>query len=605
MKSVLPNNSLKEEMASIPIAIEEDTTKGYSDARNQSLENNSNITESSLPLDYSTEEKPPLQPPYPNNIYPGAIEDNSGPLQAIEGLERRADGYQRLDFPDAALMLSFYDPVFTAKVNPVTLHKWQTDFHEKAAAAKPTQQEPYKECLLTCNGSGKDAFIIAGWVAWFAACKIKSRCVITSASGVQLTSQTENYLAAFCRKVNDFHDCEIFKIRQRFIKCLLSGSEIRLFATDEAGRAEGYHPLEPGAEMTIIINEAKTVSEEIHGALRRCTGYNYWFEISSAGEPHGSFYKAFTNWTNVRRITAYDCSHISRSEIEEAKRDLGENSALFRSIYLALFTSLGGEIIIPQELVDKLLTLTFEAAFQNWEERIGIDLAAGGDENALCRTRGNKCIQEVAFREEDTEVTADRIDITLTKWQISKSHKHIYADDGGVGRAIIDKLVRRGWSINRVLNQSAATFKKVYGNRGAENWYRVARILEERFFDVSTLTEKTREQLYTRHYKKSSVGGRIFLESKKEAKSEGRPSPDRADAFILSQTGLTIDDFLKGNGKKGEEKADERPREQFKTQQEVLEHYENTVTFGRFNKLETNQGRIRKIYNSLKMAMRN
>src|SRR6266404_7545881 len=151
--------------------------------------------------------------------------------------------------------------------------------------------------------------------------------------GVQLTSQTENHIRTICQSVNEFHGVEIFRIRQRFIYCRLSGSEIRLFATDEAGRAEGYHPLEPNSEMTIIVNEAKSVTEEIHAALARCTGFNYWFEISSAGEMTGSFYYAWCNFEHKRKVTAYDCLHIPEKEIEDAKRKFGEHSALFRSIY--------------------------------------------------------------------------------------------------------------------------------------------------------------------------------------------------------------------------------------------------------------------------------
>src|SRR5690606_11698247 len=100
-------------------------------------------------------------------------------------------------------------------------------------------------------------------------------------------------------------------------------------------------------------------------------------------------------------------------------------------------------------------------------------------------------------------------------------------------------LVRRGWHINRVLNQSAAINKKNYGNKGAENWYRVKRIFEEGFFDVRSVSSITQEQLYNRRYKQALTGQRIFLESKKEAKANGRPSPDRADALILCFTGLT------------------------------------------------------------------
>jgi phage terminase large subunit len=512
---------------------------------------------------------------YHESKYPGDLVDDSPPL--------KDDKYQTLEFPSPALFLSFY--VKYISDGNVTLHPWQVKFHEDAAAAKPTAQHPYKHALLTCNGSGKDAFIIAGWAAWFAVSKIRSRCIITSASGVQLTGQTENYIRTICQAVNDFHGAEIFRIRQRFIRCLLSGSEIRMFATDEAGKAEGYHPLEPNSEMTIIVNEAKTVAEEIFGALRRCTGYNYWFNISSAGEPSGSFYKAYINWPHKTRVTAYDCPHISREEIEDARVTLGEHSALFRSIYLALFTSLGGELIIPKELIDKLLDYLKDSKhlYTSLGIRIGIDLAAGAAENSICFALGNKCIKEVAFVEQDTEITADRIDLELTMAKIPKNHPHIYADDGGVGRSIIDKLIRKGWKINRVLNQTQAAYKREFGNKGAENWFRVSRILEERFFDVNTLTDRTREQLYTRHYKKTAQGGKIFLESKKEAIAEGRPSPDRADAFILSQSGLTVDDYIKYRDEH-QLPIDKRPKDKFTSMDDVYEHYESKVTFVNYEK---------------------
>lgn len=529
-------------------------------------------------------------------IYPGNfVSEQDEPLRGE---------WQTLDFPDAALFLAFYDKSIAS--GAVTLHKWQTEFHEECAAVKPTSQEPLRYCLLTCNGSGKDAFIIAGWCLWFCSAKKLSRTIITSASGVQLTGQTENYIASLARKVNEFHGAEIFRIRQRYIKCLLSGSEIRLFATDEAGKAEGYHPLEPGAEMTIIVNEAKSVVPEIHGALRRCTGFNYWFEISSAGEPSGDFYKAYTNWKHTKRVTSYDCPHISKSEIEQAKIDLGETSALFRSIYLALFTSLSGETVISQFLIEQLLD-----SFQHNppdhvmlpEDRVGIDLAAGGDENTLFFCNGNKCRKEVAFREVDTEVTADRIDKELKDYGLTKACKHIYADDGGIGRAIIDKLVRMGWQINRVLNQSPAVAKKLYGNKGAENWYRFSRIIEERFFDVTTVSPLCREQLYTRHYKKTTTSGRLFLESKKEAKAEGRPSPDRADGLILAYTGLTLDDFLSINAP-DKVKADLRPKDKFSSMNEAYEHYENTVTYENYDnkKKPTSKGKVR---GSMSMAINN
>jgi hypothetical protein len=535
--------------------------------------------------------------PDSSQIYPGDLIDSAGPLES--------EGYRCLEFPNPAVLIAFYNPDFQNGL--MSFYKWQVEHLEELAAQRPTSRNPYKSILQTCNGSGKDFIVIAGFAIWFALCKIKSRTIITSSSGVQLTAQTETYIKDLALLVNAKHGCEIFRIRQRYIKCLLSGSEIRLFATDEKGKAEGYHPWGAG-EMAIIVNEGKTVTDEIHEALKRCTGFNYWLEVSSTGETSGFFYRAATTWKHVRRVTAYDCPHISPEEIEADKRELGEHSPLFRSIYLALFSSLSGNTIIPETLITELLHLAEEngiADYPSLRLGIGIDLAAGGDENVICFSKGSKCLKEISFRELDTEICADRIDHELSHYRmedgnlLSKDYKYIFADDGGVGRGTIDKLERRGWHINRVMNQWPAISNKVYGNRGAENWYRIARIFEEHLFDPSTLSTKTREQLWTRQYKQKLGGGRLFLESKQEAKAHGRPSPDRADGLILSMTGLTIDSFL--NSEKVVN-LDKRPKVRLQSMNAVLEHYEDNITFGRWKKPEV-IGKGRRIFNSLRRAV--
>lgn len=468
-------------------------------------------------------------------------------LYAEDGAPLRADGYQALAFPNPAVLVTFFDKNLLDGI--VALHPWQIQTAEELANVKPTSLHPHKFCLCAANGSGKDAFVIAPFCVWFALTKVKSLTIITSSSGTQLTAQTENYIKSLAEKVNLYFGEQVFKIRQRYIKCLLTGSEIRMFATDEAGKAEGYHPIEPNAEMAIIVNEGKSVSEEIHGALKRCTGFNYWLEVSTPGEPFGYFYRAFTvegMRFKARRVTAYDCPHISKDEIESDRIELGEHSALFRSMRLALFTSLGGTVIIGAQLVEQLILNPPKRIIgASWPLRIGIDLAAGGDENSFFACKGNQLVKEINWRETDTTITADDINKNLISLGVPKTHEHIYIDDGNVGHSITDMLVRMGWvNIRRVLNQSSAVQKKRFGNRGAEMWTLIKRILEERFYDISQLSEKCRSQLANRYYKQQATQGRITLESKKEAKAHGRPSPDRADAFILMLCGLTIDDFI-------------------------------------------------------------
>ena len=145
--------------------------------------------------------------------------------------------------------LQVYDFVEPAEIaqlfNPeVTLHNWQLNISHQIASAKPTQHDTFKLCLCACNGSGKDAFVIAPFVVWFCLTRKRALTVITSSSGVQLTAQTENYISALALKFNKLVGRECFKVIKRFIKCNDTGSEVRLFATDEPGKAEGHHPLD-------------------------------------------------------------------------------------------------------------------------------------------------------------------------------------------------------------------------------------------------------------------------------------------------------------------------------------------------------------------------
>lgn len=508
-------------------------------------------------------------------------------------------GFQKLDFPTPGHVLTFFNDDIAS--GATKLHKWQAEVNVELASEgrKPTSQNPLKYFLIAANGSGKDAFVIAPFAIWFIISKIRSRVIITSASGTQLTAQTENYIKALAERVNLKLRHPIFKIRQRYIRCNISGSEIRMFATDEAGKAEGYHPMEPNAEMAIIKNESKSIAEDIHKALKRCSGFNYWLEISSPGAPHGAFYRAATSWKTGRRITSYDCPHISESEREEDKIDLGESSAEYRSKHLALFTSIDSEVVIPTMLVDALLISPPAFTFSSWPKRIGIDIAAGGDETVLVITQGTKILLEKWLVEKDTTVTIRWIDTVLRDNGIAKEHEFIYADDGGIGHAVIDSLNGDyGWSIKRVLNQSAAYNRKRFGNRGAEMWFNVKRIFEENMFDIRGISGKCKDQLCNRKYKQQE-GGRLFLQSKRQAKADGFNSPDRADALILAFCGLTIEDFI-GETKTKEDTAPKRKR--LNTTEDVETYYDG-ITFKEYEMIQGSVEQKRKAKGSLQVAL--
>jgi phage terminase large subunit len=441
----------------------------------------------------------------------------------------------------------------------MALHNWQIEVHEEMCLAepKPNSLNPYKYALCAANGSGKDAFIVTPFAVWFIVAKVRSIVVLTSSSGVQLSNQTENLIRNYCKKVNEFflevYGAEILHIKQRHIECLLSGSVMYFFATDEEGKAEGYHPVDIGCEMAIIVNEAKSVKPEIFRALRRCTGFNYWINVSTPGEPVGDFYLSTQLWKS-RKITYYDCPHQSPKEFEEDKIVLGEHSPLFRSKWLAEFTFIGGKYVVNQERLERMRRRAKNGDIPELQQQmpisVGLDIAlsSNGDETSVVAMKGNIQLHPTqTWREQDATKLADKIELYwLLVLRIPRNHPHINADDGGVGRAVIDILRKRGWNIRRVLNQSQALNTAQYRNRGAELWYKFARFVEEGIFILQD-DEMLYKQLASRKYKeeKGASVEKLTLQNKKEMKAEGLPSPDRADALILAVKDYNIEDFLK------------------------------------------------------------
>jgi len=399
----------------------------------------------------------------------------------------------------------------------------------------PCPDRPLKLCLPAANGSGKDQYLIAGFAVWFAACGIRNRVIITSASHEQLKYQTEIYIRQLIQGANKAFG-KLFDSVEFYHTCTRTGSEIKLFVTDESKRAEGFHPFTDG-KMAIIINEAKSVPESIFDALARCTGYSYWLEISSPAGKSGHFYqvsldaihwpaKMELNRYYLRHISAYDCPHIPKSHIDYMKEN--KEPFWFDSSILALFSDYGDNVVISEALFEECFRS--QVPTQDGTIGIGLDLAAGGDENSCYVRNGNHIVGALHFVQKNTEVTSPVIDEFLFPYKAFDYR--FYADDGGIGRAIIDRLISLGWKIQRRLNQFPAFNKKEFRNLGAEDYFYLRRLVAKRLLVLSKKDPILVRQLTARYYDQKD-GGRYQLESKSEARIRTKESPDRADAFVL------------------------------------------------------------------------
>lgn len=403
-----------------------------------------------------------------------------------------------------------------------SLYDWQIEGLESVGqqefGGKPTS-------VVAANGSGKTAHLVAPAVLWFLSKYPQGQVVITSGSFRQVEKQLWPAMRRFKSRFPQW------SFLQTEIKTPEEGFALG-FSTDDAGRAEGWHPKinNETDPVFIIVDEAKTVSDAVFEAFDRCTRvFELW--VSSPGAPRGQFYDSHhsdAGQHHTIKVTSAMCSHISA---EKRARDLakyGADHPTFRSMHLAEFTEDTDRLVIDSQKLAKATESQPEASTVG-EVVAFCDFAAGRDENALAIRRGNKARLREAWVEKDT-VQAARQFVKLFEAEGLKSGQ-IWGDADGLGTVMIDQLAEMGWRINRFHGGTPASEPDEYASLIAEVWHVSAREIERGRVNIGQLDSITFKQISTRRSEWSD-NGKLRLESKEKMAKQGMKSPDRADALL-------------------------------------------------------------------------
>ena len=446
--------------------------------------------------------------------------------------------------------LLFIDPQWSAK--GVGLYDWQIQWLEYFRPIKkvsedgsytltpPSSFKPSRACLRANNGSGKSMVGIGPIALYYLYTFPITQEILTSASGSQLDRQAGRHVKALAKKANKkfkkLLGFDVFEIQYRKIVCLLNDSILDLFATDEAGKAEGWHPVEVNTQFLIFVDEAKSISEPIFEALDRCTGYTIRAEVSSPGKDEGTFYEnCVGNYFEDFHVTAFDCPHIPEEDIKRTEVKYGETSPFYRSKILAEFSSVNDLVILTTETWQHYLSELDEIKHQKEVfNTAGLDLSGGGDETVLMVRNGNKLIGQAIFQIRDHYLLRQALIEQFDRYKLLPNN--IYIDAGGMGAPIITELEYEGWTgVNRVFNNTRAKDFKSLKNLGIESWLEFASLITncQIIIPQKLQSDLLIRQLTHRYYEFADDGKVYKLESKQKAKANGRPSPDRADALIL------------------------------------------------------------------------
>jgi hypothetical protein len=114
----------------------------------------------------------------------------------------------------------------------------------------------------------------------------------------------------------------------------------------------------------------------------------------------------------------------------------------------------------------------------------------------------------------------------------SQQPKEILVDSIGLGAGVVDRLRELGLPARGINVSESPAMGGTYRNLKAELWYRAKAWLEARDCKLAK-DEVLISELATVRYSFTS-NGKIQIEGKDEIRKRGLPSPDKADAFVLT-----------------------------------------------------------------------
>ena len=423
---------------------------------------------------------------------------------------------------------------FASNVLGINLYDWQRK------VLRDLEPRDCRVALRAANGSGKTSTVISAILIWHALVYPRSIAVTTAGVFRQVESQLWPSLRNHIAKLGGAWEVTSGEIR--YLHPNGNTSRIIGYSATDPGRAEGWHAEDHEYHpLLMVVDEAKTVADPLFEAISRCQPTRLLI-ASSPGGTSGAFYRAFTKEANMwskHAVTAFDCPHITQTQIDEVVQRYGEKHPLTRSMVYGEFVDIGLESLVIN-LTQLQNCHNTPPRFRPGVRIAGVDFAAGGDQNVICISDGNKILPMIAWREKDTMAAVGRFIVEFKKAGLEANN--IYADASGMGMVMCDALAESGWVVNRVNFGATAYDNNAYTNRSAEMWYGMAKKIEDAEIILPEDEDLTAQLTCRRTITNSK--GKLGVESKDSMRARGIASPDRADALALclssSNSGLDL-----------------------------------------------------------------
>jgi len=371
---------------------------------------------------------------------------------------------------------------------------------------------------------------------WTLFTKFPSKTVVTAPTTAQLFDALFSELKRWASKL-PLPLQELIEVKAERIELKNAPSES--FITARTSRAEQPEALQGVHSdfVLLIADEASGIPESVFEAAsgsmsgHHATTILLGNPVRSSGFFYDTHHKLAPYWKTFV-VPCHASPRVSPAYIEEMATRYGIDSNAYRIRVLGEFPRADDDTLIAMELIEGSTTRDVDpilGAPLVW----GLDIARyGPDSTVLLQRRGNAVTSITRWSRTDTMETVGRVKMAWDTAAPQDRPEEILADVIGIGAGVVDRLRELKLPVRGVNVSESPSIKGGHHNLRAELWCSMKAWFEKRDVRIPP-NEHLISELAACKFRITSAG-KIQIESKDEARSRGLPSPDVADALMLT-----------------------------------------------------------------------
>lgn len=398
-----------------------------------------------------------------------------------------------------------------------------------------TRHMPLMLAVASGHGIGKSAAIgmIVNWaLSTCDDCKV----IITANTDTQLRTKTSPEVGKWTRMsvTSNWFDAQSSSIAS------LDKAHTKTWRADFTPWSEhnteafaGLH--NKGKRIVLIFDEASAIADKVwevaEGALTDEDTEIIWIAFGNPTRNVGRFRECFRRFKHrwiTRQIDSRTVEGTNKEQIAKWAADYGEESDFFKVRVRGLFPSMSARQFISETDVSAAYGKKLEASQYEFAPKIlTVDPAWEGDDEFVISLRQGlhfRVLETIAKNDNDL-VMAQKI----ARWEDELQADAVFVDAGfGTGIVSAGQGMGRDWTLVWFAGESAD-----HGclNKRAEMWKSARDWLKQG--GAIPLDPVLRDELQAPEIV-PRLDGKLQIESKKDMKARGVPSPNRADSLVLS-----------------------------------------------------------------------